>query len=98
MGPLSIILGIFFPRLVLVCLWLFTTVPDRAFQGVLFPLLGFFLLPYTTLAYAFAMVTNGSVSGIYLAIVIVAAIFDLRSHREPAKKLRGREGGRFAGA
>lgn len=37
MGPLSIILGIFFPRLVLVCLWLFTTVPDRAFQGVLFP-------------------------------------------------------------
>lgn len=87
MGPLSIILGIFFPRLVLVCLWLFTTVPDRAFQGVLFPLLGFFLLPYTTLAYAFAMVTNGSVSGFYLALVIVAAVFDLRSHKEPAKKL-----------
>ncbi|HEX8877458.1 MAG TPA: hypothetical protein VF777_11975 [Phycisphaerales bacterium] len=90
MGPLSIILGIFFPRLVLACLWLFTTVPDRAFQGVVFPLLGFFFLPYTTLAYAFAMVTNGGVSGFYLALVIVAAVFDLRSNTEPAKKLRGR--------
>lgn len=92
MGPLSVILGIFFPRLVLACLWLFTTVPDRAFEGVLFPLLGFFFLPYTTLAYAFAMVTNGSVSGFYLALVIVAAVFDLRSSSEPAKKLRGRGG------
>lgn len=98
MGPLSVILGIFFPRLVLVCLWLFTTVPDRAFQGVLFPLLGFFFLPYTTLAYAFAMVTNGRVSGFYLALVIVAAIFDLRSHREPAKKLRSRGGNACATA
>lgn len=96
MGPLSIILGIFFPRLVLVCLWLFTTVPDRAFQGVLFPLLGFFFLPYTTLAYAFAMVTNGGVSGFYLAIVIVAALFDLRSHTAPAKKLRDRREERVA--
>lgn len=92
MGLLSIIFGIFFPRLVLVCLWLFTTVPDRAFAGVIFPLLGFFLLPYTTLAYAFAMVSNGSVSGFYLALVIVAAVFDLRSNTEPAKKIRGRRG------
>lgn len=98
MGPLSIILGIFFPRLVLACLWLFTTVPDRAFEGVLFPLLGFFFLPYTTLAYAFAMVTNGSVSGFYLAIVIVAAVFDLRSHREPAKKIRDRGSRTYATA
>ncbi|MBY0112481.1 MAG: hypothetical protein K2Y21_06640 [Phycisphaerales bacterium] len=96
MGVLSIILGIFFPRLVLVCLWLFTTVPDRAFEGVLFPLLGFFFLPYTTLAYAFAMVTNGSVSGFYLALVIIAAVFDLRSTSAPAKKLRSRRDARCA--
>lgn len=82
----------------LVCLWLFTTVPDRAFQGVLFPVLGFFFLPYTTLAYAFAMVTSGSVSGFYLAIVVIAALFDLRSHSEPAKKLRGRGAGACAAA
>ena len=33
-----------------------------------------------------------------LALVIVAAIFDLRSHREPAKKLRSRGGNACATA
>jgi hypothetical protein len=44
------------------------------------------------------MVTNGSVSGFYLAIVIVAAVFDLRSHREPAKKIRDRGSRTYAAA
>ncbi len=65
------------PRLVLFLLWLFTSYTRDAFQTAIWPLLGFFFMPYTTLAYAWAINSNGSVSGLYLAVVIVAAIVDL---------------------
>jgi hypothetical protein len=44
---------------------------------VLWPLLGFFFLPLTMLAYAWAVNTNGTVTGIYLVVVIVAVLVDL---------------------
>ncbi len=40
------------PRLALFLLWLFSDVLSRAFDSWIVPLLGFFLLPWTTLAYA----------------------------------------------
>ena len=40
------------PRLALFLLWIFSNVLSRAFDSWLLPLLGFFLLPWTTLAYA----------------------------------------------
>ena len=40
------------PRLVLVLLWLFGNVLSSAFDRWMVPLLGFFVLPWTTLAYA----------------------------------------------
>ena len=40
------------PRLVLVLLWLFGNVLSSAFDRWIVPLLGFFVLPWTTLAYA----------------------------------------------
>ena len=41
--------------------------------GAFGPLLGFFFMPYTTLAYAWAQNSNGSVDGFYLVAVVVAA-------------------------
>lgn len=74
------LLAFFFPRFVLILLYLFSNYLQTAFQGWVFPLLGFIFLPYTTLAYAFSMhQNNGSVSGIYLAVVIVAFLMDLGS-------------------
>lgn len=70
-------LALSLPRLVLLCLWLFTKYIDRAFDSNLWFLLGFLFLPLTTLAYAWAKNTNGSVEGIYLAVVILAVLFDL---------------------
>jgi hypothetical protein len=52
----------------------------RAFDAWLVPLIGFFLLPWTTLAYTL-MWTSGpnGVAGFELFIVIVAFLFDLAS-------------------
>jgi hypothetical protein len=67
------------PRLVLALVWLFSDgYIGRAYQTVIWPLLGFFFLPLTTLAYAFAYnSTDGHVSGWYLVLVVVAVLVDL---------------------
>jgi len=70
----------FFPRLVIVLLVIFGDYIGRAYDTVIWPLLGFFLMPYTTLAYALAMNSNDrSVSGLYLVLVVIAVLLDLGS-------------------
>jgi len=51
-----------------------------AFQTYLWPLLGFFFMPYTTCAYAIAMNEVGGIHGVGLALVIIGAFLDLGSH------------------
>ena len=70
------LIGFFFPRIILIVLWLIDYTP-RAFQTTLWPVLGFIFMPFTTLAYAFAINSNGSVTGMYLGLVIFAALLDL---------------------
>ncbi|HEX2475716.1 MAG TPA: hypothetical protein VHK01_13275 [Lacipirellulaceae bacterium] len=71
-------LALFFPRLAIILIWLFSDYLERAYETVLWPLLGFFFLPLTTLAYAWAFNnTNGTVNGIYLVVVVVAVLIDL---------------------
>jgi hypothetical protein len=70
-------LALFFPRLAIILVWLFSDYLGKAYETVLWPLLGFFFLPLTTLAYAWAVNTNGTVSGIYLVVVVVAVLIDL---------------------
>jgi hypothetical protein len=66
------------PRLVIVLMWIFGNgYFGRAYQSRLWPLLGFLFMPLTTLAYAFAINSNGSVNGGYLALVIIAVLVDL---------------------
>ena len=48
-------LALFFPRVILVLVWLFGDGwLQAAFSGMLMPILGFLFLPLTTLAYAWA--------------------------------------------
>jgi len=70
-------LALFFPRLAIILVVIFSDYIGQAYQTVLWPLLGFFFMPLTTLAYALAINENGSVSGLYLAGVIVAVLIDL---------------------
>jgi len=71
-------LAFFFPRITIILVALLSDYIGRAFNNeVLWPILGFLFMPYTLLAYAFAMNQNsGSVSGLYLALVVVAVLFD----------------------
>ncbi len=85
------------PRLVLFVLWLFTDYISRAFESNLWFFLGFLFLPFTTLAYAWAKNTNGSVEGIYLAVVIFAVLVDLGVVSFGRRRRRGGGGGGAGG-
>jgi len=77
MPCLLAILALFVPRLVMVLLVIFSDYLGAAYQTVFWPLLGFFFMPYTTLAYAWAKNSHGSVDGFYLVVVIIAVLVDL---------------------
>ncbi len=70
-------IALFAPRLAIVLVVLFSDYLGTAYQSTLVPLLGFFLLPLTTLVYAWAIHTYGSVEGLALAAVVVAVLIDL---------------------
>ncbi|MBK7404092.1 MAG: hypothetical protein IPJ41_05540 [Phycisphaerales bacterium] len=70
-------IAFFFPRLAIILLVIFSDYIGRACTTTLWPLLGFFFMPCTTLAYAYAKNAHGSVDGLYLAILVVAVLFDL---------------------
>ena len=70
-----LLIAFFGPRTALVYLWLVGYL-SAVFSSVLWPLLGFFFMPFTTLAYAFAM-HNGGVKDFSMAMIIVAVLIDL---------------------
>jgi len=86
-GCFLILFALISPRLALFVLWLFTDMLSRAFESWLIPFLGFFLLPWTTLAYALMWDTGGhGVSGFEWFIVILAFLFDLAAYAERGRK------------
>jgi hypothetical protein len=74
---LLLIVFLAFPRIALVLLFLSSNYLQRAYQGLLLPLLGFLLLPLTMLAYAWMTDTRQSIAGINLLILIVVVVIDL---------------------
>ena len=70
-------LALAMPRFALALVFIFTNFLGRAYDTMLWPLLGFFFMPLTTLAYAWAVNTQGTVTGIYLVVVVVAVLMDL---------------------
>lgn len=67
------------PRVVLVLLWLFdNSWLTQPFQTWIWPLLGFVLLPLTTLAYAVAWhLGDGTISGFGIVLIVVGVVIDL---------------------
>lgn len=61
----------------LVALWLFGDLLSRSFDGWLVPLIGFFLLPWTTLAYAVLWASSDGVLGFEWLIVAFAFLVDV---------------------
>jgi len=77
MPCIAAILTLAFPRVVLVLVFLFSNFLQRAYDTLLWPLLGFLLLPLTTLTYAWTINTRGAVDGWYLAAVVLSVLIDL---------------------
>ena len=87
MGCLVALFALISPRLALFAIWLFSNMLSRAFDSWLVPLLGFFLLPWTTLAYA-VMWSAGTnqVHGFEWFIVILGFVFDLGSYTASSRR------------
>lgn len=80
MPCLVLLLALAFPRVILILMWLFTHMLDTAYHGLVIPLIGFFLMPITTIAYAWVVSTGRPIDGINLILIIVAVVLDLSSH------------------
>ena len=75
------LLALISPRLALFFIFLFSDMLSRAFDSWLLPLAGFFLLPWTTLAYAVMWdVGTRDVNGFEWFIVVLAFLADLASY------------------
>lgn len=85
MGCCLGVVGLAFPRIALVLMWLFDYT-ETAFQTRLWPLLGFFFLPFTTCAYAIAMNAFGGIRGFGLVLLILGVLLDFGSHTKGAQE------------
>jgi hypothetical protein len=90
MPCLLTLLILMFPRLILVLMWLFSNYLDRAYHGLVIPLLGFIFLPITTIVYAWMVNSGLPIAGINLVILIIAVLLDAGSHGSGATYYRRR--------
>ncbi len=78
MACILLIVIVMFPRVVLVLMWLFTNYLDRAFHhGLLLPIIGFIILPLTTIVYAWEVNNGMPTAGINLLWLLLAVLIDL---------------------
>ena len=77
MPCLLLIVVLAFPRIALVLLFLFSNYLQRAYHGLILPLVGFLFLPLTTLAYAWMANTGRPTTGVNLVVLIIAVVIDL---------------------
>ena len=82
MGCFAVLIALISPRLALFFVWIFSDVLSDAFDSWIIPLLGFFILPWTTLSYA-AFWDWGSghhVTGVEWLFVVFFFLVDLGSY------------------
>ena len=65
------------PRFAILVVVFFSNYIGRAYETILWPFIGFLVMPLTTLAYAWAINSRGSVAGIHLVVVVIAVLMDL---------------------
>jgi hypothetical protein len=89
MPCVAVLLAIISPRLALVVVAIFSDILSRAFDSWLLPLIGFFILPWTTLAYGVMWdIGTHKVSGFEWFVVGLAFLVDLGSYGGTARGRR----------
>jgi hypothetical protein len=81
------IIAVIVPRVTLFVMWLISYT-STAFETRLWPLLGFFFMPYTTCAYAIGINENDGFRGWSLAMLVAAILLDLGGHGGAARQRR----------
>ena len=90
MGCFAACLALISPRLALFFIFLFSDLLSRAFDSWALPFIGFFILPWTTLAYA--GMWDNSTRGVHdfeWFIVILAFLLDIASYAGGARSRAG---------
>lgn len=77
MGCLLVILILAFPRVMLLVVFFTSNYLERAYHGLLLPLLGFIFVPLTTLVYAWMVNTRQPLQGVNLLILLIAILLDV---------------------
>jgi hypothetical protein len=74
-------------------IWLLTDWFGRAYDTWVWPLLGFFFMPYSTLAYMAAMLNNeGQLGGWWVALFIFTVLMDAGTWGSAKKHAPKRDG------
>ena len=69
--------ALFFPRVILVLIWIFSDYLN-IFSSIIWPILGLIFLPLTTLAYAWAYHSgDGSITAVGIVAIVIAVLIDL---------------------
>jgi hypothetical protein len=85
MGCIFLLIAALSPRLAVLLMWIFTPWVDRAFDAIIWPILGVLFLPLTTLLYVIVWNTNGrGVDGWEWLVVALAVAGDLGSYARAA--------------
>jgi hypothetical protein len=78
MGWLFVLSGMFWPRLGILAFWIFSNLLGRAYDAAIIPIVGFFVAPWTTLAYAMVWGrSSDKVFGVEWVVVAIAVILDI---------------------
>jgi hypothetical protein len=87
-GCLIVLIGMISPRLAIIVLWLFTDILGRAYEEFWIPLIGFFLLPITTLVYALVYDPIEGINSFGWLLVIIAVALDLGAYGGSSRRRR----------
>ena len=77
MGCIAAFVALISPRLALFLTWLLSDRLAIAFEHWYWPVLGWLLLPWTTLVYTFAYAPERGVTGVGWVLVVIAVLADL---------------------
>jgi hypothetical protein len=77
MPCLLLIVVLAFPRVVLFLMFLLSTYLQRAYHGLIIPILGFIFMPLTTLVFAWLTNNHMPLEGINVILLIVAVVVDI---------------------
>jgi len=75
-----VLAALFGPRVGIVLLWLFTDRMTRAYETGLVPVLGFFVLPWTTFLYGLVQGGGGAVGAFGVFVIVIGFIIDVVSY------------------